>query len=912
MKKLTLMLTALLVSGFCYSQNILTGTIVDSEMGKGLPGATVLIKGTSNGVSSDFDGKFEITSDGPGALVVSFVGYLSQEIKFEESMDITVSLKVSGLSGITVFGTADFAMNRDQAVTVTTLTAADIQERIGNLELPEMLNATPGVYATKAGGAFGDSRINVRGFDSQNTAVMINGIPVNDMENGRVYWSNWSGLSDVVSAMQVQRGLGASKLAISSVGGTINVLTKSTELSEGGRIAAMVGNDGYGKTVASYNTGEMDGGHALSLLFSRTAGDGYVDGTMFEGYNYFLGYGWRDSSNKHNVQLIITGAPQTHHQRTGSFFNMALGAQYKQYGIRYNYNHGYLNGQEFNWRKNFYHKPLASINWEYNINETTDLSASVYYSIGRGGGTGDIGRAYGYQYASGDLNYNGGYAFRNPINGHVNYDKIYSYNSGVSTTFYQGKTAANSKDAATGLFIVNDQDERVNGVKRNGIVRRASVNSHNFVGSLINLKKKLNDKFSLDFGVDIRSYKGIHYRRLDNLLGADGYRDFDNKNYADKSINGKGSAVRTTEYSSNLGSLWNVFRDTDKEEKIDYHNDGLVRWTGAFTQLKYKHNNVAAFLQGAVSNQGFQRIEYFNQVGTATSSWKNITGGNVKAGVNYNFDIKSNVYVNGGYYSKQPNFDAVYINYSNTLNPDLKNETVTGMEAGYGYVSSKLRMNINVYKTTWEDRFLSDGVSVGGNRGTANYYGIKQIHSGFEFDGEYQISPFVTVQGMLSLGNYEYGSDVTADVFNTAREKIGTATLFLDGVKVGDAAQTTSRINLKVSPTDLFGFNVSMFSASELYANFNPEDFDTDGDMAMKIPAYELFNFGASYKLSIAKEKIYLRLNVNNLFDTHYIAESATNILASPGDPTWLGVNEKNRVFPGWGRTWNLGFTYRF
>ena len=111
MKKLTLMLTALLVSGFCYSQNILTGTIVDSEMGKGLPGATVLIKGTSNGVSSDFDGKFEITSDGPGTLVVSFVGYLSQEIKFEESMDITVSLKVSGLSGITVFGTADFAKN---------------------------------------------------------------------------------------------------------------------------------------------------------------------------------------------------------------------------------------------------------------------------------------------------------------------------------------------------------------------------------------------------------------------------------------------------------------------------------------------------------------------------------------------------------------------------------------------------------------------------------------------------------------------------------------------------------------------------------------------------------------------------------------------------------------------------------
>ena len=913
MKKLTLMLTALLVSGLCYSQNILTGTVTD-ENSVPLPGATVLVKGTSNGVSTDFDGKFTINAADSGTLVISYIGYDTQEIDFSSTMQIDVLMVPSSneLEGITVFGTIDFAIDRQTPVAVSTLTASDIQERIGNLELPEMLNSTPGVYATRAGGAFGDSRINVRGFDSQNTAVLINGIPVNDMENGRVYWSNWSGLSDVVSAMQVQRGLGASKLAISSVGGTINVITKSTDLTEGGRISASMGNDGYGKTVASYNTGEMDGGHALSLLFSRTAGDGYVDGTMFEGYNYFLGYGWRDSSDKHNIQLIITGAPQTHHQRTGSFYNMAQGKQYKQYGIRYNYNHGYLNGQEFNWRKNFYHKPIASLNWEHKMNESTNLSASVYYSIGRGGGTGDIGRAYGYQYASGDLNYNGGYAFRDPMTGHVNYDKIYSYNSGVSTTFYQGKTAANSKDAATGLYIVNDQDERVNGVKRNGIVRRASVNSHNFVGSLINLKKQLSDNLTLDFGVDVRAYTGIHYRRLDNLLGADGYRDFDNKNYTNTSINNKGSAVRTTEYSSNLGSLWNVFRDTDKEEKIDYHNDGKVKWSGIFTQLEYKEDKLSAFVQAAVSNQGFQRIEYFNQSGVATSAWKNITGGNVKGGANYNINAKSNVFVNGGYYSKQPNFDAVWINYSNTLNPDLKNETVVGLEAGYGYRSNNLRFNVNLYKTTWEDRFLSDGVSVGGVRGTANYYGIKQIHTGLEFDGVLDISPFVEVQGMLSLGNYKYGSDVTADVFDSSRVKIGTSTVYLKDVKVGDAAQTTSRINLVVKPTDLFKFNVSMFSASDLYANFNPEDFDTAGDSAMQIPAYELFDFGTSYNLSIGGEKVYVRLNVNNIFDTHYIAESSTNILANAGDPTWLGVHELNRVFPGWGRTWNLGFTYRF
>jgi outer membrane cobalamin receptor len=782
---------------------------------------------------------------------------------------------------------------------VSTLTASDIQERIGNLELPEMLNSTPGVYATRAGGAFGDSRINVRGFDSKNTAVLINGIPVNDMENGRVFWSNWSGLTDVVSAMQVQRGLGASKLAISSVGGTINVLTKSTDLTKGGKIAATVGNDGYMKTVASYNTGEMENGSALSLLFSRVEGDGYVNGTMFEGYNYFMGYGWESDDDKHNIQVIVTGAPQVHNQRTSSFYNMADAADYEKYGIRYNYNHGYLNGQEFNWRRNFYHKPIASVNWEYKINESTNLSASAYYSVGRGGGTGDIGRLGG--------NYASSSRFRNELTGEVEWDQIVGSNSGQGGNWSGGYSYNNNIDAATGLYIVNDQDERVDGVKRNGFVRRASVNSHNFVGSLVNLNKKLSDKLTLDFGVDLRTYRGIHYRRLDNLLGADGYRDFDNVNYSG------GSAVRTTTYGSDIGDLWNVFKDTDNEEKIDYHNDGFVRWSGVFGQLEYSNDDLSVFVQGAVSNQGFQREEFFNEIpGNQKTDWKNISGGNIKGGANYNIDAKNNVYVNAGTYSKQPNFDAVYINYGNNLNPDLRNEEVVGLEAGYGYRSSNFNFNVNIYKTTWKDRFLRDGVRVDGVNGNANYYGIEQVHTGIEFDGVYEISPFVKVEGMLSLGNYEYGGDVTADVFDSSNTLLGSSVIYLDGVKVGDAAQTTSRVNLIVTPSDLFKFNISMFNASDLYADFNVEDFTSPEDEAMMLPSYDLFDFGASYKLDIAGETIYLRANINNIFDNYYFAESATNYEAGPGDSTYLGVNTRNKVFPGWGRTWNVGFTYRF
>ena len=173
MKKLILLFAAILVSGYSYAQNAVTGTVVDSELGSPLPGATVLVKGTSNGVSTDFNGAFTISAAESGTLVVSYIGYDTKEISFSGGINLgNVALVASAneLDGITVFGTVDFAIDRETPVAVSTLTASDIQERIGNLELPEMLNSTPGVYATRAGGAFGDSRINVRGFNQRNIA----------------------------------------------------------------------------------------------------------------------------------------------------------------------------------------------------------------------------------------------------------------------------------------------------------------------------------------------------------------------------------------------------------------------------------------------------------------------------------------------------------------------------------------------------------------------------------------------------------------------------------------------------------------------------------------------------------------------------------------------------------------------
>ncbi len=189
--------------------------------------------------------------------------------------------------------------------------------------------------------------------------------------------------------MQVQRGLGASKLAISSVGGTINVIPESSDVKEGGSVSSSFGNDNYLKTQGSYNTGVMKNGLSASVLFSRTAGNGYVDGTKFEGYNYFMAFGYK-INDKNNIQFTFTGAPQWHDQRSTSPLLtdfLKFGSDGTDPNIKYNSDWGWRNGEEYNLKTNYYHKPVMSLNWDYDINETTKFSTVVYASWGRGGGT---------------------------------------------------------------------------------------------------------------------------------------------------------------------------------------------------------------------------------------------------------------------------------------------------------------------------------------------------------------------------------------------------------------------------------------------------------------------------------------------------------------------------------------------
>jgi outer membrane cobalamin receptor len=916
-----------LVVSTVFSQGKITGTVTDGQ--SPLAGANVAIKGAKTSASTGFDGKFTISvAENAGQLTISYIGFENQTVKFTGSAngltdlgDIILVSNSNELSEIVVKSTVvDIAKSRKTPVAVSTIKAIEIQDKLGTQEFPEILKNTPSVYATKAGGGFGDSRINIRGFSQENVAVMVNGMPVNDMENGRVFWSNWAGLSDVTSAMQVQRGLGSSKLAIASVGGTINVITKSSDRKEGGSISSGFGNANYLKTQASYSTGRLENGLSASVLYSHTFGDGYIDGTEFVGDNYFIALGYITKDNKHDFQFTFTGAPQWHNQRTSSITIET----YQKYGsvdnpnTRYNSDWGYLNGEEFNMRRNFYHKPIGSFNWDYKINETSKLSTVLYGSWGRGGGTSGTGGIRGLNYLNA--------AFRT-ADGLVDFEKIQAYNSG-STVMINGVARTRSK--TNGLYLNSSATGNTAATASfTGISRISSVNSHDWYGGVVNFNKKFTQNLTWDLGIDARTYTGIHYQNLNNLLGADAYFDNNDKNNPNR--------ILTNTYT--VSPSGNPFSNATGGDKINFNNDGNVRWYGAFTQLEYSKDNLTAFIQGAVSQQGFKRVDYFKYLSSdalSSTDYENILGGNVKGGVNYNINEQHNVFANAGYYSKQPFFNAVYPNNASLVNGNLTNEKITGVEAGYGFRSSIFTANVNLYYTNWADRYQrQNDADVANPGGYYDFTGITEVHSGAEFEGNVRVTDKFKVNAMFSYGIWEYkGNSISNryDVNNTPIAGGTTTTLYLDKVKVGDAAQMTASLGASYEVLTRVFLDANYNFNDNLYAAISPGNFTkADNKGSLQLPSYGLLDAGFSYKMLVGANKnksVNFRINVNNVLDETYIAESRSNIFAddiktpavgatpavtyAQAGALYDGVATANQVFFGFGRTWNFSLRYDF
>ena len=906
--KTLLLIVSVIVSAISYSQTgNVSGKVIDNGANLPVVGAKIVLS-PSHKVISDFDGNysFKDVPYGEYTMVISMLSFDTMNVTIKvDSPDFVYDVIIGGsqeIEEMKVIG--NLAQDRKTPVAVSNIGKKELNEELGSQDLPMILNSKPGIHATQQGGGDGDARVTIRGFDQRNVGVLIDGVPVNDMENGAVYWSNWFGLDAITSQMQVQRGLGATKLAMPSVGGTINILTLNTGGKREIRLNQEYGSGDFLRTSLSYKSGTLKNGWGILFSGSYKQGNGWVDGLNTQGAFYYLKV--QKKMGDHVLSLSGFGAPQKHGQRSynqqieywDTEFAKKLGVTdldtvNRDFGLRYNQHWGYYtdstNGKttKLNERLNYYHKPQVTLKDFWTINKKLSWSNLAYMSIGRGGGQRYFGSSS---------------TILRDEDGLIDWNQI-EYNNQWKTLF--GTTYSTVDIAHDPTKLKSSQ------------ILSSSVNNHFWVGGLSQFDYKLNDKIDIAGGVDYRWYKGEHYTEIRDLLGGDYF-----VNTADE----------------NAATAMKVVGDKIAGQAFQNYRDGNVQWAGGFGQMEYAHGRWTAFVNLSGVVNGYRGIDYFQkrkmQVGDSlieigyadtveyqgttytrdsegleysNTGWKWLAGGTIKAGANLNLTERSNFFLNLGYLNRTPQFSNVIDNNTNEFFVEILNEKIYAFEFGYGYRSKKVSLNANGYFTYWENKPFPYGVQVPDPLDPteflrANVNGMDALHIGGEVDMAYYVSKKLSIEGMLSIGDWTWQSSEIIDVVGTQFE------FDAKGVHVGDAAQSTYAASLRYEFVKNGYVKLKYTYFDRYYSNFDPFSLTgaNGGTESWRIPSYGLMSLHAGYRLQFEKSALQFRANAFNLLNSFYISDARTNQFGTAFDANSAGV------FVGQGITFNLSLGFQF
>lgn len=280
------------------------GTVEDSSTGNPLYGATILQNNTQNGTVTDQNGSFtlELRENEPFELTVSYVGYFKKEISLDElAIDepITITLEPSSFRGSTIF-VDDVRVDERAPVSQTTIARAEIErDNIGQDPIYTLERLTPSILTHSDSGTrfanYGYMRL--RGMDQTRINMTLNGIPLNDMIDQGVFFSNFNDFGNSIQSVQVQRGVGTSTHGTASYAGSINFESRNIVMDEPSAGVKISGGAFNSYRISSeVNTGSIDN-FGLYSRFSKTESDGYRDNSGTDSRSFFMSGGYFGSRN---------------------------------------------------------------------------------------------------------------------------------------------------------------------------------------------------------------------------------------------------------------------------------------------------------------------------------------------------------------------------------------------------------------------------------------------------------------------------------------------------------------------------------------------------------------------------------------------------------------------------------------
>lgn len=381
-----------------FSQTI-EGRVTDSQSGQPLEGATVLESETTNGISTEPDGSFqlELTTD-INEITISFVGYKSQTVSISDPDEfIEVELKERVIMSGEVFVSA-LRVDESTPIAYSNINREEIEDQNLGQDIPMLVQSSPSVVSTSdAGAGIGYTGIRIRGVDPGRINVTINGIPLNDAESHGVFWVNMPDLASSTQNIQIQRGVGTSTQGAGAFGATMNLQTAMMRPNAYGQITTGIGSYGTRKANVQLGSGLMDNGWQFEGRLSKIESDGYIDRAQSDLRSFYLS-GSHHGENSLLKADVFSGKEVTYQawngvpepilendpQQLESYINNLFLGEEEAEHWRENLGNRQFNQFTYDDQTDNYQQDHYQLHYSYRFTDTWNANASLHYTRGRG------------------------------------------------------------------------------------------------------------------------------------------------------------------------------------------------------------------------------------------------------------------------------------------------------------------------------------------------------------------------------------------------------------------------------------------------------------------------------------------------------------------------------------------------
>lgn len=852
------------------AQNIVKGTVIESGSNNPLQGVLVSLLNNTSNQATTTDGVFNLKNIPNGSYIVELklIGYETQ------SFPIELSGKTIDL-GIILFYKD---ITEDQDLSLITITDDELNDDGGGSDnITGLLQATQDIFLRTAAFEFSSSFFSIKGLDSGNGKILINGIEMNKLFDGRAQWSNWGGLNDVLRNQEFNNGLSASNYTFGGVLGSTNINTRASQQRPGVRISYASSNRSYvHRMMATYSTGMREDGWAFTFSGSRRAGnEGFNDGSSYDAYSLFASVEKKINKN-HSINFTSIFAPNKRGKSSPNTQEV-----YDLKDIKYNEYWGYLNGRKTNSRVKDVEEPILMLNHFWDISETTAISTNIAYQFGK------IGNSR--------LDFNAG-ANPSPIY-YQNLPSFFVRNENLAGAYESLQNFQNG-----GLIDWNRiYDANITNASvgiQNAYVLYEDRNDDKQLTFNSILNSQINNNIAISAKLEYRRLRSSNFAEVMDLLGGIGYLDIDN-------------------FGETLNQQQNNLAEPNRivgiGDKFRYNFNLNSDVTSAFAQSQFKYNKVDFFAAASVSQTTHQRDGLYQNGGFPNNSLGlseklNFTNFGIKGGATYKVTGRHLIDANIAYMTQAPTIRNSFSNSreNNNVVENLKSEKVFSVDASYIARSPIITSRLTGFYTYIQDAteisfYFADGIG-GDNTAFVQEVlsGVGKKHLGVELGLEAQVTPTIKLKGAASIGQFTY--DNNPNIYLTSEDNSQTQIAgFVNGSKnfgksnlknfrLASGPQSAYSVGFEYRDPDYwwFGATTNFFSnifvdvaplnrSSNFYIDADGLPFnDYDPELARELLQQERFDDymvvnligGKSWK--IGDKFISVFATVNNLLNQEY------------------------------------------